>query len=145
MPLLEKVSLDTADTPSHCPAFHKIQLSGNYRTYVRHGRSQPTSYPSSRCPQDPAPAPPQLSGTTPASSNHSSLSALPAARCVCACVPFPDPQQLYKLKFLLGPVCDLPDLVGVGAWQLLSLTLLSSDVFPAKILLPVRFVLRKIS
>ena len=53
VPLLKKVSVGTTGTLSHCSTFHTLQPSGKSIVYLSHGKSWPTSFPSSRHHQDP--------------------------------------------------------------------------------------------
>ena len=79
VPLLKKVSVGTTGTLSHCSTFHTLQPSGKSIVYLSHGKSWPTSCPSSRHHHDPPTLwhclglwpPPQLGCAT---------------RCVCFCL-----------------------------------------------------------
>ena len=122
--LLKKVSLGAAATPSHCPAFLPLQLSGKPRVCLSPVQSRPTSSPSSKCCQDS----PHSLALSCCPGNHCPSLGVPPAVCVPACLPQPPHERVFMP--LLEQVCDLPILEGEGAARPLSLICFSPDGFP---------------
>ena len=123
VPLLKKVSLGATANRSPCLAFHILQLSGKSRFYPGHSQSQITSFPSSRCQQDPlnSLALPGLVTTDPVWIHHS-LCSLPfffpsATLCIqvspVRCLEFLHPGRrescwatIIELALLQCPCCS---------------------------------------
>ena len=122
-PFWKNVSLGAAATPSHCPAFHTLQLSGKCRVYLTQSQSVEAHLFSQFqvLPKSPAPTLWDCLG------QWLPLQLVCAASCLWACFPFFPPWWLYAFKSLLACVCDLPALGWEGAPRLLSLAGLSSD------------------